>query len=263
MAIITVKDITMIFGGLAALTNVNFTLERGSLVGLIGPNGAGKTTIFNVLTGVYSPTSGAIEYKQHEDSPARNINGLKPHIISKIGISRTFQNIRLFKDLTVLDNIRIAIHQNVGYGLPSAFFRLPSYYKEEKEVLQKSKKIMDIFGLETKKNELAKNLPYGEQRKLEIARALATNPTLLLLDEPAAGMNPNETAALTDLINWIWKEFNLSILLIEHDMSLVMKICQKIIVLNYGMVIAEGTPEEIRNNQKVIEAYLGGDVLHA
>ncbi len=263
MAIITVKDLTMTFGGLAALTNVNFTLERGSLVGLIGPNGAGKTTAFNVLTGVYTPTSGVIEYRPSENSPLKNIHGLKPHIISKIGISRTFQNIRLFKDLSVLDNIRIAIHQNVQYGLASSFFRLPSYHREEKEVLDKSREILDIFKLDTKKNELAKNLPYGEQRKLEIARALATNPSLLLLDEPAAGMNPNETSDLTDLINWIWKEFNLSILLIEHDMSLVMKICQKIIVLNYGMVIAEGTPEEVRNNQKVIDAYLGGAVLDA
>jgi branched-chain amino acid transport system ATP-binding protein len=263
MAILTVKNLTMTFGGLAALTNVNISLEMGGLIGLIGPNGAGKTTVFNLLTGVYAPTSGVIEYHRTEEAPGKVINGLSPHTISDLGIARTFQNIRLFNDLSVLDNIRIAIHQNVKYGLFSAFFRLPSFYREEQEILDKANEILKIFKLETKKDELAKNLPYGEQRRLEIARALATKPSLLLLDEPAAGMNPNETSELTELIKWIWKEYNLTILLIEHDMSLVMKICEKINVLDYGMVIAEGTPEEIRNNKRVVEAYLGGEILDA
>lgn len=263
MAILTVKNLTMTFGGLAALANVNISLEIGGLIGLIGPNGAGKTTVFNLLTGVYTPTSGVIEYYRTEGTPGKVINGLNPHIISGLGIARTFQNIRLFNDLSVLDNIRIAIHQNVKYGLCSTFFRLPSFYKEEQEILNKANRILEIFKLDTKKDELAKNLPYGEQRRLEIARALATNPSLLLLDEPAAGMNPNETLALTNLIKWIWKEYNLTILLIEHDMSLIMKICEKIYVLDYGMVIAEGTPEEIKSNKRVVEAYLGGELLDA
>ena len=185
---------------------------------------------------------------------------MKPHVISSLGIARTFQNIRLFKDLTVLDNIRISIHKNVNYGVMPAFFKLPRVYSEEREILGKSNEILEIFGLESKKYELAKNLPYGEQRRLEIARALATNPSLLLLDEPAAGMNPNETSMLTDLIKWIWKEYGLTILLIEHDMSVVMKICERIYVLDYGMLIAEGTPEEIRTNKRVIQAYLGGEL---
>jgi branched-chain amino acid transport system ATP-binding protein len=263
MAILTVKNLTMTFGGLAALANVNISLEMGGLIGLIGPNGAGKTTVFNLLTGVYAPTSGVIEYHRTQEAPGKVINGLSPHTISDLGIARTFQNIRLFNDLSVLDNIRIAIHQNVKYGLFSAFFRLPSFYREEQEILDKANEILKIFKLETKKDELAKNLPYGEQRRLEIARALATKPSLLLLDEPAAGMNPNETLELTELIKWIWKEYNLTILLIEHDMSLVMKICEKIYVLDYGMVIAEGTPDEIRNNKRVVEAYLGGEILDA
>lgn len=263
MAILTIKNLTMTFGGLAALANVNISLEKCSLVGLIGPNGAGKTTVFNLLTGVYTPTSGVIEYHCTEKDPVKIINGLSPHVISGLGISRTFQNIRLFNNLSVLDNIRIAIHQNVKYGLFSAFFRLPSFYKEEQEILNKANEILEIFKLKSKKDELAKNLPYGEQRRLEIARALATNPSILLLDEPAAGMNPNETADLTDLIKWIWKKYNLTILLIEHDMSLVMKICEKIYVLDYGMVIAEGTPEEIQSNKRVVDAYLGGELLDA
>ena len=191
------------------------------------------------------------------------INGLKPYMISKLGIARTFQNIRLFKDLSVLDNIRIAMHQNVEYGIFSSFFRLSSFYKSESTMLEKTNMLLDIFKLSDKKDELAKNLPYGEQRRLEIARALATRPSLLLLDEPAAGMNPNETSELTEFIDWIRKEFNLTILLIEHDMSLVMKICERIYVLDYGTVIAEGKPEEIKNNKRVIEAYLGEEVLDA
>ncbi len=258
MAILKVKNLTKSFGGLTAVSNVNMELQKGELVGLIGPNGAGKTTFFNLLTGVYEPSSGSVELDNGEK--VKKISGLKPNAITNMGVARTFQNIRLFKDLSVLDNIRIAIHKNVKYGVISSFFRLPSFYREEKEIAEEAEKLLKIFGLESKKNELSKNLPYGEQRRLEIARALATKPTVLLLDEPAAGMNPNETLELTDLIEWIRKEFKLTILLIEHDMSLVMKICERIYVLDYGMIIADGKPQEIKSNKRVIEAYLGEEV---
>jgi len=261
MTLLTVKNLTKSFGGLTAVSNVNMSIEKGELVGLIGPNGAGKTTVFNLLTGVYVPSSGTIELDV--DGNPKLLNGLKPYRITKSGIARTFQNIRLFKDLTVLDNVRIAIHHEVKYGLIPAFFRLPSFGREEKEISERAEKLLQIFSLDQKKFELAKNLPYGEQRRLEIARALAANPSLLLLDEPAAGMNPNETAELTELIRWIRKEFNLTILLIEHDMSLVMKICERIYVLDYGMVIANGTPDEIKKNKRVIEAYLGEEIQDA
>jgi len=261
MPLLAVKNLTKSFGGLTAVSNVSMTLQKGELVGLIGPNGAGKTTVFNLLTGVYVPDSGTIELDTGGSMTV--INGLKPYMISKLGIARTFQNIRLFKDLSVLDNIRIAMHQNVEYGIFSSFFRLSSFYKSESTMLEKTNMLLDIFKLSDKKDELAKNLPYGEQRRLEIARALATRPSLLLLDEPAAGMNPNETSELTELIDWIRKEFDLTILLIEHDMSLVMRICERIYVLDYGTVIAEGKPEEIKNNKRVIEAYLGEEVLDA
>mgnify|MGYP001012195996 CR=1 FL=1 len=261
MPILSVKNLTKSFGGLTAVSNVNMVINQGELVGLIGPNGAGKTTLFNLLTGVYVPSSGTIELDIGNGSKV--LNNLKPYKITDCGIARTFQNIRLFKDLTVLDNVRIAMHKNVKYGLASAFFRLPSFFKEETQVHEESLELLKIFKLDSKKNELAKNLPYGEQRRLEIARALATNPSLLLLDEPAAGMNPNETAELTDLIQWIREEFKLTILLIEHDMSLVMKICERIYVLDYGMIIAEGMPDEIKKNKRVIEAYLGEEVSDA
>jgi len=261
MPILSVKNLTKSFGGLTAVSNVNMVINQGELVGLIGPNGAGKTTLFNLLTGVYVPSSGTIELDIGNGSKV--LNNLKPYKITDCGIARTFQNIRVFKDLTVLDNVRIAMHKNVKYGLASAFFRLPSFFKEETQVHEESLELLKIFKLDSKKNELAKNLPYGEQRRLEIARALATNPSLLLLDEPAAGMNPNETAELTDLIQWIREEFKLTILLIEHDMSLVMKICERIYVLDYGMIIAEGMPDEIKKNKRVIEAYLGEEVSDA
>lgn len=261
MALLSVNKLTKSFGGLTAVLNVNMELNPGELVGLIGPNGAGKTTVFNLITGMYEPTSGTITL----DSKGikKDIQGLKPYTICSIGLARTFQNIRLFKDLTVLDNVRIAMHKNVKYGLLSSFFHLPSHSREEASLTRKSLELLEILKLDHKKDELARNLPYGEQRHLEIARALATDPVLLLLDEPAAGMNPAETAQLTELISWIRKEFNLTILLIEHDMSLVMKICERIYVLDYGMVIAEGTPEEIKNNKRVIEAYLGEDMSNA
>lgn len=261
MSLLTVDKLTKSFGGLTAVSNVSMHIEKGELVGLIGPNGAGKTTLFNLLTGVYVPTSGFI--KLEKDGKEKELGGLKPYNVTKEGLARTFQNIRLFRDLSVLDNVRIAMHQNVNYGLGSALLHFNKYHNEEDKLMAEAEMLLDIFHLSHKKNELAKNLPYGEQRHLEIARALATKPVLLLLDEPAAGMNPNETAALTESIQWIRKEFDLTILLIEHDMSLVMKICERIYVLDYGMLIASGKPGEIKTNKKVIEAYLGEDVNNA
>lgn len=254
MALLETRELTISFGGLMAVANVNLRLQQGELVGLIGPNGAGKTTIFNLLTGVYRPTRGEIIFN------GRSLVGLKPYQITQQGIARTFQNIRLFGNLSVLDNIRIAYHWHSRYGVLDAILRLPSYHRGEAEVLARSQELLRIFKLEPYQNEKAKNLPYGEQRRLEIARALAARPKLLLLDEPAAGMNPQETKGLMTLINWIRQEFDLTILLIEHDMSLVMGICERIYVLDYGQVIAEGPPEAIRNNERVIEAYLGREV---
>ncbi|NLB79304.1 MAG: ABC transporter ATP-binding protein [Clostridiaceae bacterium] len=261
MSILNVKKLTKSFGGLTAVSNVNMEINEGELVGLIGPNGAGKTTLFNLLTGVYVPSSGTISLNINGTS--KSLGGLKPYTICKNGLARTFQNIRLFKDLTVLDNVRIAMHKNLKYGLITSFFHLPSYNREEAELIKETMELLKILKLDHKKDEFARNLPYGEQRHLEIARALATNPTLLLLDEPAAGMNPAETSQLTELIGWIREKFNLTILLIEHDMSLVMRICERIYVLDYGMVIASGTPDEIKTNKRVIEAYLGVDLNNA
>ena len=257
MSLLSVEKLTKSFGGLTAVSNVSMNIEKGELIGLIGPNGAGKTTFFNLLTGVYAPTSGSI--KLDAGGAKKEIGGLKPYNVTKIGLARTFQNIRLFKDLTVLDNIRIAMHQNVDYKLISGLLRSNKFYEEEERLKKEAEELLDIFKLAHKKQELAKNLPYGEQRHLEIVRAMATKPVLLLLDEPAAGMNPNETANLTETIAKIRKEFALTVLLIEHDMSLVMKICERIYVLDYGTMIASGKPEEIKHNKRVIEAYLGED----
>lgn len=261
MALLKVEKLTKSFGGLTAVSNVALEIEKGELVGLIGPNGAGKTTLFNLLTGVYVPTSGSITLENGDQMT--KLNGIKPYHVTKAGLARTFQNIRLFKDLSVLDNVRIAMHQNVGYGMLRAFVHSNRFFEEEKRMTEEAEALLEIFSLAGKKNELAKNLPYGEQRHLEIVRAMATKPVLLLLDEPAAGMNPNETAELTELIQKIRKEYDMTVLLIEHDMSLVMKICERIYVLDYGMLIASGKPEEIRANKRVIEAYLGEEVSNA
>ena len=256
--ILEVKNLTKNFGGLCAVSNVSMTINQGELIGLIGPNGAGKTTLFNLLTGVYEPSSGLIEL--NEDGQKIQLGGLKIYKITSYGISRTFQNIRLFKAMTVLENVKVAMHKNVRYGTIAAILRLPSYYSEEKWVEEKACELLKEVGLYSKRNEMATNLPYGEQRRLEIARALAIQPKILFLDEPAAGMNPQETADLTKLIHHIREKYKLTVILIEHDMSLVMNICERIYVLDYGKMIANGSPEEIKNNEFVIKAYLGEEI---
>ncbi len=251
MAILDAQNLTIKFGGLTAVSDFTLHMEQGDLVGLIGPNGAGKTTIFNMLTGIYKPTEGEIFFG------GQSLKNKKPFQVTQMGIARTFQNLRLFNELTVIDNIKVAHHLKVKYNVMGSIVQTPAYYVEETDIQQKAEKMLEIFGLEYRKNELAKNLPYGEQRRLEIARAMATEPQLLLLDEPAAGMNPQESKHLMELIRWIKKEFSLTILLIEHHMDVVMGVCERILVLDYGQTIAEGAPAEIKGNKRVIEAYLG------
>lgn len=253
MALLDVKNLTKNFGGLTAVGDVTMHLDKGELVGLIGPNGAGKTTLFNLLTSVYEPSEGSVSLD------GTLLNGKKPYKIASLGLSRTFQNIRLFKDMTVLENVLVGMaNQNKLYLLAS-FLRLPKFYHSEAKLRQKAMELLAIFDLDGDAETLAKNLPYGQQRRLEIVRALATEPKILFLDEPAAGMNPQETAELTQLIRRIKEEFDITIMLIEHDMSLVMEVTERIYVLEYGRLIAHGTPDEIKTNQRVIEAYLGGE----
>ena len=249
--VLDVRNLGIDFGGLTAVDSFNITIGPTEISGLIGPNGAGKTTVFNLLTNVYQPTRGSILI---DGMPTA---GKKTYQVNRMGVARTFQNIRLFKELSVIDNIKVGLHESLRYDLASSLLRLPNYWKEEKKCTERALELLDIFHMADLANAQAGSLPYGAQRRLEIMRALATGPKLLLLDEPAAGMNPSETAELTETIRRIRDEFNIAVLLIEHDMSLVMGICEGIAVLNFGRIIAKGTPDEIRDNPQVIEAYLG------
>ena len=251
MALLEVKNLSISFGGLKAVDNFHVEIKKGQLYGLIGPNGAGKTTIFNLLTGVYKPNAGSIVL---DDT---NITGKSTIEINQAGIARTFQNIRLFKDMSVLDNVKAGLHNHHKYSTVEGIFRLPRYYKIEKEMDEEAMSLLKVFDLDKECDFKASNLPYGKQRKLEIARALATEPKLLLLDEPAAGMNPNETAELMDTIRFVRDNFNMTVLLIEHDMKLVSGICEKLTVLNFGQVLREGATSDVLHDPEVIKAYLG------
>jgi len=252
--LLKISDVTMKFGGLIAVNDVCIDIYDQDLVAIIGPNGAGKTTLFNTITGIYTPTKGQVKFCDYQ------ISNYPPHKICDLGIARTFQNIRLFKNLTVLDNLRLGHNTRVKYHLIHALFKTKKYLEEEKKIFEESMELLKLFHLDEKSKFLASNLPYGEQRKLEMARALASKPKLLLLDEPAAGMNPSETKELSDIIKFIRNHFKIAVVLIEHDMNLVMEIAEKIFVLDYGNLIASGSPKEIQSNKRVIEAYLGTEV---
>lgn len=248
-----IQGLTKTFGGLTAVSDLNLRMEKNELIGLIGPNGAGKTTVFNLVTGIYQPTSGSISLEE------KDITGLPPHEIGRLGIARTFQNLRLFKDLSVIQNVTTATQLQYDYSFISALFRTPGFRRQEQEIREKAMECLDMVGLAELWNSKAGSLPYGLQRKLEIARALALSPKLLLLDEPAAGMNPDESLDLMDMIQRLRKQLDLTILVIEHHMELIMGICERIVVLNFGVTIATGTPAEIQANQEVVTAYLGED----
>ncbi len=251
MALLEVTNLGIQFGGLRAVDEFNLQIEKGALYGLIGPNGAGKTTVFNLLTGVYKPSEGNILLD------GKSLVGKSQIEINKMGIARTFQNIRLFKQMSVIDNVKVGLHNQIRYGTMAAVLKLPTYFKKEKEMNEKAMELLSVFDLQNEADFLASNLPYGKQRKLEIARALATNPKLILLDEPAAGMNPNETAELMETIKFVRDKFDMTILLIEHDMRLVSGICEELTVLNFGKVLCQGKTSEVLNNPEVITAYIG------
>lgn len=251
MPMLKIEGLSKFFGGLKAVNNFHLDLAPGEIVGLIGPNGAGKTTVFNLITGLYKPTEGAIWFE------GENITGLPPYRVMQKGIARTFQNIRLFKNASVLDNVRVVFNCRIGYNFLDAVIRSPRFFREEDAVTAEALSILEVLNLGRRALDKASSLPYGDQRRVEIARALAGRPKLLLLDEPAAGMNPAEVARMVDLIRFVKERFNLTVLLIEHQMGLVMNLCERIVVMDFGQIIAEGTPAEIRTNPRVLEAYLG------